>query len=271
MKKLFAVIIGTFLAFQCVGCNFKNEISFPVDGLELNFKEFSVNGEDVLAFSYTNNTEYTIIRAGVTYSPKNNVTEERKKSLAVCTDKGDDICDLSISAYSLNCVSPGETSDVVPCDYINFADNGDYKEYYDTFAPKMMSVTYIDGDEIYTVQYDYKFDKHIVVEEMCRERYEWSKKAPAKYVDMPECVSTDVLNDSEKIFSFSACGIKKAVFEKYTEDLKNKGFVSEITEVEEESYVYEAQNGDGVKITVKFTDRNYYASPEYILCSVVLP
>ena len=271
MKKIFAVIICTLLIFQCAGCNFKKVNRFSIEGLELNFKEFSVNGEDTLAFSYTNNTEYTIIGTSVTYGPKSDIAEERKRTLEKCIREEGDIFDLSISAYNLNCVLSGETSDVVPCDYINFADNGNYKEYYDAFAPKRISVTYIDGDEINTVLYDYIYNISVANEEMHRDRYEWSKKAPAKYVNMPECVSNDVLNDTEKIFSFCACGVKKAVFEKYTEDLKSKGFVSEITEVEKESYIYEAQNEDGVKITVEFTDRNYYASPEYILCSVVLP
>lgn len=272
MKRIIAFFLCLTIILSLFGCTGKRTFDFSVEDVSLTLDEITLNDEEVLAFSYKNNTNYTILRIAVTYVLKSDATEEQRTAFSKCAKDGVDVTDMSVSAYNLNSVASGGASDVTPCDFINFSADCEFEGYSDVLTPDFLTVTFVDDDRAYGIYYNFERDKYDEYEELNRDRYEWSSANAASYVNRPEeCVSTEILYEDEKKFSFSACGVTKDGFDKYLQSLKDSGFTFELKEESDTAVKYSGANKKGVRLSIEYKYRNFYASPEYIICSVSIP
>lgn len=242
---LTAILVGTLMLVGCgdsgsgTSNNGKNKSatkllpSYPkIDQLDWRVGSGVVDEQRRVLMDYTNNSKYTIVEFDLTFTQKNDVTDEQrqeeldkvKESLSFSDDDLSEVKDKPLSGYvnSVILTRPGDTSTKQGCFYYGGIYYMKDMSFYDLLTPDIATIKYIDNDTVHTVSYDFK-SKNYTEDSDTTPAKETSKKSLAKDVPMitSDYVEVDDYDTSVYITSY---GIASTEYEKYCKELEQLGY-----------------------------------------------
>lgn len=256
-----AMIMGAFCACgsgEASSSNDAGKDSIKIEDIDWTVEEGVIDGGRYILLNYTNNSNYTISSFEMTFKEKLGVTDEEKEHFfAYVKDEFDpsdeELEELKKESFSMHAgsekiVKPGESSKGVHCYY--------YEGYYyvtdinfpDLVEPDIATIKYIDGDKSYTIYYDFVSKKYSKIDEIGLV-YQWSKTSLGDRIPKIEAEIVEVELDDEDLFMFDAYGVSLDLFESYTNQCREAGFVSNV--VNYEGY-YTATDSDGYSIDLYY-------------------
>jgi len=236
-----------------------------IEDIDWSMEETILDGERVIAFNYTNNTQYTIASIEIKFTQKEGTTAEQLKVFDEMKEKHDwsdeDISDMYLTGGSSRVVDPGETVSDPSC----FTKQGYYiesMEQYELMEPDMASIAYIGNDDkAYAKYYDFKTQKYSDSSEGGIDIHEWSDSEISNLLPKCEARIVKVSTDEEDYLCIYAYGVSKDEFNAYAEACKEKGFVDEEYDTlytadcnEYELQIYYNKRDEEMSITIEKED-----------------
>ncbi len=213
-----------------------------------------IDGERLVAFSYVNNSPYSILEIEMEFTQREDLTDEEKNVLNEYVAGNDDfdesdIDDLYLSATLTGVVEPGEESkdttmdiDGRPSCYISDM------SLYDIMEPDMMSICFItDNDTLYETYYDFKNDAYGESSEGEIPAHEWAEGDLGSLIPIPDAPVVVLEYETDSYFDFDAFGVTGEDFSAYVEECKNAGF-TEISFDEDDWFEADNEAGDNVDL-----------------------
>lgn len=289
MKKKILMITGILLmtAFLLAGCGAGGGSGAeagdagagPAGGapaidlsqIEWNVESGIVEGERVVVFGYTNNTDLEVADFDLQFKVKDDVTDEQLEQYSELKEKAKemehDIGEITISAMTSKVVPPGASIDGQPCNLDGTVECYTDFDSYEVFEPDMMTVVLSDGKKLYPAYYDFTSQKTTMGDNVI-DAYTWSDSALAKAVPKPEVKYLVIEFDNEDSLYAKAFGVSRDQCGEYIDACKAKGFDQNIDDTDETygasgTRYFQADNGNGIKL-----DIDYYPSDEEMQISV---
>ncbi len=243
-----------------------NQQSIDIEDIDWSVEEAIIDGQKVISFGYTNNTDFTIVDVEMKFVQKTDVTKEQ---LAVFDnlkqDKNwsdEEIAGIYILGYNRKLADPGEKVGASLCTI-----NGTYTlvenmEQYNLMQPDSVSIAFIGNDDkAYMTYYDFNTQKYGESTTEGKNIQEWSNSKISSLVPRPEFRVVVVGNDDDDDFSFTAYGVSRDDYNTYLETCKSAGFTDIQSEGDND---YRALNVDGFEINVAYDviEESLYASIE---------
>lgn len=256
LKKVVAGIVILLLCVIGVYVIVRNVLKkkpIVVEDLEWEVVESIDEGERILSFDYTNNTDYTILELEIKFVQKKSVTDEDRKVFEEAGEylKWED--EMYKNAYLIarnsKCAEPGEK---VSNSYIRL--NGTNirvsdMQVFDLMEPDIATITYIQEDKAHAMYYDFKTGKYTEPEQEGKEIKTWSDGKMASMLPKPNYTVVLVSWDKENCFSFEAFDVVKEDYKEYVEKLKQQGFSN--VEYEKDNY-YRLSNDDNIEVIAEW-------------------
>lgn len=266
VKKIIVLALSMCMVILLAGCSlWGSQVDMAEsisENLDINdFKwttiESKVDGKDVCALSFTNNSEYNLLAVILFFKAKKPIVVEQSdgKTISAGTLRGREGVYIS---------SKGTVDDIfltlaASTDKYASDDNFVYvtKEQYDSTEPDELVVAIAGSDNrFYRASYDFATKKW-TIQTFDNEINTWPKKDVAKLVPQIEGDAITKTDGMEDTCYITVYGISQEKYKDYIEQVKAKGFNVGINEYEEEdvdankALVFEAsnQNKDTVKIT----------------------
>lgn len=278
-KKLTTGVLAATLALSLAGCSggesagensnigegtsavqeseAAKEGAVKVEDIDWRAEQSVVDGERVVAFTYTNNSKYPIFKVEIEFAQKGDATSEQIISAFEESLKDDytdeDVKKLSMSAASSErIVAPGETlsgGELMDSTYRDI----DNLEQCNLMEPDMMTVDYIGDDgKLYEEYYDFKSGSYSLSSLSGKPAVSWSDGELASMLPKAEFDIVTVTVDSD-YFYFRAAGVERSEYDAYVAACKGKGF----TESEESASTwFYASNAEGYRVSLSFSDEN---------------
>lgn len=173
--KIIMIILVAILS-TCMACNSNNSDKksyipdITVDEIDWSINTDIIEQENYVVFKYTNNSKYTITSLKMELIGKENLSEEKKTEFYKAIQKSQGFDDewmnkwiksrnelsqpITMYAEAEGEIKATETSDKIKCYYFGgwTSKNVIYNEL---FVPSKMIIKYIDGDENYTLYYNF--------------------------------------------------------------------------------------------------------------------
>ena len=245
----------------------KEEPKHPmIEDIDWHVGEEIVDGKRVVAFGYTNNTDYTICDVEIYFTEKSDITEEEKtefiEDLKVIFDvdetneeeaedfKKFKIKPVGMSAESETITHTGESSEYERCTYYSGIYYVKKIEHYDLVTPDIATIKYIDEDKIVKIYYDFVNDKY-TFDSKTESAIYWTTKGMGDVIPKPkaEIINKDTF-DSATHFSFEVPNWTIDEFNAYVEECRAAGYNLNVLEYDD---YYSADNAEGYNIYL-----NYY-------------
>lgn len=245
--------------------------AFDLTQIDWKVESGIVDGNRMVTFGYTNNTEYEVADFSLKFKVREDVTADQLEQYSELKEKAEsmehDIEEITFQATTSRCVPPGESVDGLPCGLDGTIES--YKDYdsYELFEPDMMSVVLSDGKKLYSAYYDFASQKTTVDEEVA-DAYTWSNSALAKAVPKPDVKYLALAYDGEDSLDASAYGVSGETCGKYIDACKAKGFDQNIDDSDDTygtggTRYFTADNGEGIEVSV-----SYFSDDDEMLISV---
>ncbi len=222
--------------------------------------EFVIDGTRRVAFKYTNNSDYRIIALEMTFSAKDDLTDEELALFDAVEWPSDAAATFQENGYyarSYRPVASGDTADAVAMSFWGYYIES--MELYELSQPDVIQVAFLGPDDLlYIESIDCRSGE--VTLERTVETDQWGTEEIADAVPRPEGMTTDVF-DSDTYFSFYVIDVSIDDFDAYVQSLKDAGFTEN---AEEEDGYYYAEDADGAYSV----DVDYLESRAQIVCSV---
>lgn len=229
--------------------------SIKIDEIDWTVDESVIDGSRDVAFSYTNNSPYSIFDLKLEFTQRADVTEEDRAVFdGVYENKYWDTEpeDLYVVGYGRQYTEPGESTDPYWLSLCGTYTEVDSMEQYSLMEPSLMTIDYVGDDgKVYEEYYDFKTDKYSQSRKGGRSAVSWSDSELASMVPTVSSPVVTVDYDSEGMFSFKAADMSLDDYDSYVTQCKEKGFTDDSYE---SSGYYRASNEDGYEVTVSFSE-----------------
>ncbi len=248
-----------------VGGTFNTGKDYPIDIKDIDWRVESgiIDGQNTVAFSYTNNSSYTICDVEMKFTQKSDVTDDQRSvfdTLAAERDwTDDDVKAIYILGYNRHFADPGETAKSTAC-----VINGTYTlveniQQYELMEPDSVEVAYIgDNDKMYMMTYDFKNNQQSYTLDEGKDIFEWSDSDISKLIPKTKFRVVNVDVDNTDAFAFSGYGVTHDEYIKYVDDCKKNGFTdieADSTSNADNSY-YKAYNTNGYFVTAGYSSES---------------
>lgn len=244
------------------------ENPIKIEDIDWSVEEGIIDGERLITFNYTNNSQYTITDIEMEFVQKEGTTAEQLAvfdELKADNDWSDEkVQEIYILGYNHKFADPGETLADSPC-LINgtsylLVEN---IEQYELMEPDMATIDYIGEDgKMYEEYYDFKTQKYSESTQGGKDMHEWSDSRICSR--LPEANFREVIvsyDNEDYSFFFFAYGVSREDYEAYIEACKEKGFTDDVSIGD---FWFRASNSaDGY-----YVDLNYVADEESMTCLI---
>lgn len=231
-----------------------------IEEIEWDIDEGIVDGERKVVLSLANNSEYVLAGFDISFTEKNDITDEEKEAFYNSIKEKFDASDDDIEQLKSRVISMhAETERVInPGDSITNADIYYYQGYYymkdldhySLVTPDIAEISYVDGEKIYKEYYDFKSKKYSMDSKSEEAKY-WTKSVLGTVVPKPDVpVLKEDGRDDDDCFMFAAYGMTFDDFSLYVESCRNNGYTVDPSEF---NGYYSADNSDGYSVRM-----NYY-------------
>lgn len=231
----------------------KGNDAITIDEIDWTVDESIINGERYVAFSYTNNSPYTIVALEIDFQQREDVTDEQRSVFDPLYENeywDHEPSELYIKAYTERLVEPGDTSIDVPCSMNGTLTPVSNLEQYELMEPDTMGVAYIGSDQrIYMEYYDFKSEKYSSDTRSGVPAKDWPEH---ELMDLAPSVDAPVITvewDSENDVMIETSASGRESFDSYVQACKDAGFTDVVYSYD--GY-YAATNADDVEISVEY-------------------
>lgn len=254
MKKILLVSFCLVLVFCIFGCSNNDasqedasdetqDAAIQIESIDWKVEESVVDGTRQIAFSYTNNSEYPIVKMSISFKIKDGYDLEELKTLySNVLDYGlpeDELPELVLTADSNLVINPGDTSAASPCLLgVLYVDNMDQ---YNAMEPDLMTVQYLDGNSLKTEYYDFKNSSYSPDSEII-DVTQWADNDLSSMISKPENGLIISVNSYSNQFAFDVIDFTSQEFQAYADDCTDKGFSQNVVSTDTSYY---ADNSDG--------------------------
>ena len=249
-------------------CYVKNNIidkkyipDITIDEIDWSITADTIKGENYVVFKYTNNSEYTITSLRIELTEKENLSEKKRTKFYKAIQDSQGFDDewmnkwiksrtelkqpISMYAEADEEVRATETSDKIKCYYFGgwTSKNVIYNEL---FVPSKMIIKYSDGEENYTLYYNFKSKKY---------ELETESKSESKTDIENKTVVEESTNETTIEESTSKTVVDESVSDTKTQNTTVKETESKNNEVETTQQI--SKNEEAVKSAEEIG--NFYA------------
>ena len=245
--------------------------AFDLSLIDWHVESGIVEGERLVTFGYTNNTDYEVVDFDLEFKVKDDVTADQLEQYDELKEKAKDmehdIGEITFQCMTSKCVAPGASVDGQPCGLDGTIEYYTDYDSYEVFTPDMMTAVLSDGKKIYPVYYDFASQKTTAGEDVI-DAYTWSNSALAKAVPKPEVKYLVFDFETEDTLYAKAFGVSRDACGEYIEACKAMGFDKNIDDSDETygatgTRYFTADNGEGIKVSV-----DYYPSDDEMQINV---
>lgn len=243
----------------------KQEKLLDIADLDFGVASGIVDGKRYPVFSYTNNSEYTVVEFELTLVEKADLSAEQKEAYIanLVGEFGLDESDpdevaafeevksmaISMHASTEDIISPGESSDPVRCEYYSGYHYVTNPAHAELVEPDIATVRYIDGNTIKKVYYDLKAGSHTKDKEEETAFY-WTQNALKDVIPKPDAQYVErYFDDSDTEFSFRVHGWSESDYKDYIAACREAGFTNT---VDEWGSSFTASNSDGCTVDLYY-------------------
>lgn len=276
-RTIVGIALGALMLCLLAGCSAgpdptsadfepaKDEVK--VDQIDWTVENAVMDDKRRVAFSYTNNSKFTIVDLKITFSMKPDTTPESlRDAFESLKDSGwsdsqineianvteDQLARLSVVGECALPVAPGETSqqDAMVLGMVFLGDMAQYE----LTEPSMMSIKYVAGEgKLYEETYDFKTSSYSLSKDVI-DTAQWSDSEMAGALPNPEGELVVDVDDSGNRFTFETVGTTQEGFDAFVAACKEKGFTVDASESDTHYY---ADSADGAY------ELDVFYSPEY--------
>lgn len=221
--------------------------------------KISDSGDREYVVAYTNNSEYPIIGFDVTFTLKEDLSDEDMELFSDLKDKYDyadeELQELTMKSYNETYTAPGEKALPQPLTLDNYAMRvPSNMDQIDKFEPDIATIGYITDDDVVHMEfYDFKEDSYTVSNQTVDDIHQ----VTTGFVDLLPEVDAPVLiasHNDDKEYTAVAYGVSQDTFNTFVEKCKDKGFTNG---VDDSPYRYSANNMKGFDVKIYFnSDEN---------------
>lgn len=242
------------------------EHPIKIEDIDWSVEEGVIDGNRVIAFNYTNNSQYTIKDLEIKFVLKEGTTAEQLAVFDKFKDdyklSDEDVVNIYIMGSNILFADPGETVADSPCTFNNILVPVENMEQYKLVEPDMATIDYIGKDgKLYEEHYDFKTQKYGDSTQGGKDMHEWSDSRICTRLPKADFREVIVSYDNEDYsFFFFAYGVSREEFEAYGEACKEKGFTDDVSSGD---FWFTASNADGY-----YVDMSYVADEESMTCLI---
>lgn len=201
------------------------------------------NGTRRAMFSYTNNSDYTILRVELELLPKEGAEAEQISSaFDYLIESGmteDEVRDGLMTCRDALPVAPGETSRETTLNFSGYYVNN--VEQYELMEPDLMTIRYLHNGLIYEEYYDFRSGTYDLSSDVT-ETDLWGEGEICALVPRPEGELVVDVDESETRFSFETEGTMPDGFSTYVDACRDAGFTENVADTDT---TYYADNAEG--------------------------
>ena len=209
--------------------------AITLDEFEYTAGSSVVDGQRVVGFSFTNNSEYVVVNARLDMRFKDGVTVEQVRPLLgddaewICEQSydpltNDNIADKVVCGtsgwYEIGEGESSETSAFSFADYAGWLENGDIVELLE---PDVLTIQFLCNDRIYTEYYDFKGESYSLSSETVDD-LAWPDEDKAGSLPRPEGKHTFISGEWDDHVTVQAISMSRDEFEEYVEKLEDAGY-----------------------------------------------
>lgn len=274
-KRILSLISAAVVALSLVACTkpSKNqsgskESSAKSDEISMKDIDWSIDsnvidGERYVLMNYTNNSPFVICGLEISFTEKDNITDEEKEKYYSEVAKAFDLSNedltktkekkIAMNAKTDKIAAVGESVSNIYCYYYS----GSYRvkdiNHYNLVTPDIATIRYINGERIYTVNYDFISDKYNIDDETVK-AYQWSTTDLGNHIPKPDVYVVESYDvDDESNFNFHAYGMSLDQFNDYVEECKKQGYTVNASSSEGD---YSADNKDKYHIDLNYDEKD---------------
>lgn len=236
----------------------KEENSIMIEDLAWSVDEGIVDGDRFVLLELTNNSSYIITNFEMTFKEKKGISQKEKDNFYADVQEKFELSDedikrtkekeISMHVDLKQVIESGEIIKNINCYYFRGSYYVRDLKHYNLVEPDIMTIKYIDQEQIHTIYYDFSSKKYSI-EEKTDVAYQWTKTELGNKIPKPEVKVLESRNDSEQIFMFDAYGLSLEQFNSYANECKNLGYT--VNESSHEGF-YSADNEQGYNIYLHY-------------------
>lgn len=233
-------------------------------------KQAKIDGEDKYTLSFTNNSQFELVSAGIYYKTKSDATEDQLKVFEefVKENEGSNLENVILFGSKEAYIGPNQSIDniVLSLGIASQVTDGEVQPTPEQFAllePSMLMFAFKgNGDDLYNAYYDI-------------EKKDWDiqKSGAAVNVNqLPEKLDSKLLpnidkhlyysldQSDKKQFDVNVFGLTQEEYKAYTDSLKSQGFTKELNEEvleggNRESWYAEDDNNTAITLLMDYSRR----------------
>ena len=223
------------------------------------------DGNRRVLFSYTNNSDYTIIDLRLDLVvPEGAEDEELESAFADFVERGyftaDELHDIKMGCESSFAVEPGQTSGeraaLIGILYVTDV------AQYELMEPDMLTIQFLHDGKIYEEYYDYRTGSYTLSSDSI-ETDQWGDGELSEVIPRPEGALVIDADESDTQFSFEVCAMTAEDYVTYVDAVRSAGYTVDVAQTDTSYY---ADNEDGTyHVDLIYWDENgslsAYVSP----------
>lgn len=232
----------------------EKKADIKIEDIDWSVTEGEIDGQHMLIFSYTNNTNYTITDVEIKFKQREDVTAEQRSIFDDLKEKHDytdeDVQEVYILGYNRKFADPGETVSDSPC-----VINGTYvlaenMGHYELMEPDNIMIAYLENDEMYAVEYNFTTKEYSDVKKSDKDMHQWSDSDICLLLPKADSRAVKVNSDNDDKFTATVYDTSEDNYKEYVEACKQKGFDNIDSEKDNN---FKATNADGYKVRISYT------------------
>lgn len=231
--------------------------SIKVEEIDWSVEEGLVNGTRCVAFSYTNNTSFTVMEVEVRFDLREGLTDEELSVFDPVFENpywSTPAEKMYIIGASRVMAEPGEAPSAAACSLCGTFTYVTDPAQYELMEPSVMTVTYLGGDgRLYVEHYDYLTGKYSLSSNSGMQAVSWSTSELSSHLPALSAPVLVVTWDDENLFSFNAAGVDRTTYEAYLQACKDAGFVGD--EISSASF-FNAADAEGRDLLMNYSASN---------------
>ncbi len=241
--------------------SFKAEEAIKVEDVDWSIYNGVIDGERSLLFSYVNNTDYTINRVEIEFTPKAGTTVDDFSALlafvpdeyvADFTESFDTyVSYITMDSTNYQVTPPGESANTgSECSLgyfeIQTSDQCAFME------PDIITVSFIGPNGLgYKTSYDFKYQTYTTSPRDGIVLQPWPDSEISGLLPETNFDIIEISSDQDDWFTFYAYGVSRADYDTYVKAIKNAGFTYDYLSYDD---YYSADNKDGINALASYEE-----------------